>query len=603
MTEQKRELRESQYRERKERERRKAKKQEQAKSAKTLVSRPSATRPEISEGTEDNTQVQLNEREILIPAVNLKKPAISFKTALLDLVYPRVKKENQLRVPKFNVYSPAFEFLNSKLDTSFSTKKGIRALAVPKIKPLKPIVEFLEDELDVNYPVSTQKREVSIPKLALQRPSLSFETTSLNAEILTPQPSHQMVQSTLQAQSENVREVDEGAVKPIQPQEEITQVPHAVEAQTEGAMETGGEELRDPLEFLFDNGAGKVRDVEPLVVLFKDHPDDSYIQTFEALLLRIYREKHGGRPEVKKLSLREDWNKQEVEQWLDEGEYALIDLDTESVEIDKELLGDRLWSIFSKRRGIVIFHTKNYETFERYERMLSRINWNKLHLGAKIVEIEEPRKLSLEKKLQLASLLFMDIKEKTVPLEMDKMLNASRGEYERKLKKLSKRYYEISGILKPGENESSEHLYGKAFIVHHLIKRLEEKGVIPRSGEKDWKLIRDTIKTEEPKDGIIVDVCFDNENYEFETLFEEGFAKIHKTLRKYGNLQANVNIVVEPITAFLHAKEFAELMRIVKQLYPTLNVGFYTLDVKNEKLKPLNDYLKELKEWVSDNPS
>ncbi|WP_461864294.1 hypothetical protein [Thermococcus sp.] len=55
-------------------------------------------------------------------------------------------------------------------------------------------------------------------------------------------------------------------------------------------------------------------------------------------------------------------------------------------------------------------------------------------------------------------------------------------------------------------------------------------------------------------------------------------------------------IYVEPITAFLHAKEFAKLMKLVKEVYSTLNVRFYTLDLKNERIMPLEDYLKRVKE-------
>ncbi len=50
------------------------------------------------------------------------------------------------------------------------------------------------------------------------------------------------------------------------------------------------------------------------------------------------------------------------------------------------------------------------------------------------------------------------------------------------------------------------------------------------------------------------------------------------------------------ITAFLHAKEFAKLMKLVKEVYPTLNVSFYTLDLKNERIMPLEDYLKRVRE-------
>ncbi len=602
--ESKRAFREDYYEERRERERRKAKKQKQTESSKVPPLQTPPVQPELQKSTEDRTQIQEISKEIekniMVPVLNLREPAISFKTASLALDYPREKKEHQLIVPEFRVFPPAFEFLGFKLDTSFPIRKKTRTLVIPNVKLLKSIIEFSEGRLDIDYSISKQGRKVFIPKFVFQKPSMSFEMASLNVEVLTPRLIHHSAQPTVQARRESVAEINKELMESIQPQEEITKASYAVEAQTgSGEEEVSWEELQDPLEFLFGNGARKVRDVEPLVVLFKDYEDDSYIQTFETLILRIYREKHGGYPEVKKLTLREDWNKREIEQWLDEGKLFLIELDAKDVKIkiDKESLVDRLWAIFSKKKGIVIFYTKNDKIFEEYATLLNEINWSRLHLGAKIVKLI-PRRLSFEEKLKLAGLLFgfVDLKGETPPnVSMDAVLNASKDKYEEKLKEIGDEYYNILGIVKPGENESIEHLRGKAFIVRWLIKQLEKKGMMPKGKRKNWKLIKDLIKTEEPKNGAIVDVCFNNENYEFETLFEEGFGKIHKTLRKYEQSQGNVKVVVEPITAFLHAKEFAKLIKIVKQVYPTLDIRFYTLDIKDEKLIPLGDYLKELK--------
>ncbi|WP_048055500.1 hypothetical protein [Methanotorris igneus] len=86
-----------------------------------------------------------------------------------------------------------------------------------------------------------------------------------------------------------------------------------------------------------------------------------------------------------------------------------------------------------------------------------------------------------------------------------------------------------------------------------------------------------------------------NENYEIETLFEEGFGKIHKTIEKY-NPNEKISIIVENITAFLHAKEFSSLINLIekKQRYKSLEINFYTLDIKNKKLIDLKDYLRKL---------
>ncbi|HII60193.1 hypothetical protein [Pyrococcus horikoshii] len=588
------------YEEHRERERRKS--QEKQKQSKASTSPPQPS-PPIPESTVDKTQIQKFSKEepVEIPVIELKESAISFKTAPLALDYPKRGKELPLMVPRFRASPPTFKFVSVKLDTSFSTERKILPIVIPKIKLLKPVIEFSEGKLDVDYSVSKQEREIFVPRFVTQKPLISFKMAPLNIEVPTFQ-SNQLVQSSAQVKTENIK-----VTNLIQPQEETTQGVVEVHVGNK-EPEIKGEKLKDPLEFLFGKGVGKIRNIEPLVILFKDHENDSYIQTFETLLLRIYREKHGGYPDVKKLSLINEWNRREIEQWLDEGKLFLIELDKRSrkgeetieAKLNAEMLADRLWAIFSKKKGIVIFYTKDEELFNEYKNILKDIVWNKLHLGAEIVEVI-PRKLSFKEKLKLADLLFgfVNMREEAPPnASMDAILNVGENKYKDKLVKLKEKYYDILGIVKPGENESEEHLRGKAFIVHWLIRQLEEKGIVPKGEGKDWKFIRDTIRTEEPRNGVIVDVYFNNENYEFETLFEEGFGKIHKTLRKYEQLQAKVRIIVEPITAFLHVKEFAELMRIVKQMYPTLDVRFYTLDVKNENLVPLEKYLKEVETLI-----
>ncbi len=176
--------------------------------------------------------------------------------------------------------------------------------------------------------------------------------------------------------------------------------------------------------------------------------------------------------------------------------------------------------------------------------------------------------------------------------------------YKEILEKINNKYYTTLGIINEGENESKEHINVKSFVTHCLIKKLEKDEKIQKDDkEKDWDAIKENIiKTEHPKEGknknIIVDVYFvdRDENYEIETLFEEGFGKIHKTIEKY-NPNEKINIVIENITAFLHAKEFFDLINLIenKQRYKNLQINLYTLDIKNKKLINLKDYLKALK--------
>jgi len=644
MTEQesKKEFREHYYEERRERERRKAKKQKQTKPPKTSTSQTSLVKSELPKSTEDKAQVQgvskKVEESIILPTINLEKLAISFKTAPLALDYPREKKERQLIVLKFKIISPAFEFLSSKLDTGFSTKKETRTLVVPKIKLLKPITEFSEGKLDIDYSVSKQKREVFVPKFVAQKFSMSFEMALLNTEILTPQS----IQPAIRAQSESVAEANRELMELIQPQEETIQMSYAVEAQAgSGEEEVSGKELQDPLEFLFGKNISKMfggdgRLAEPLVILFKDLPNDSYIQVFEEILLRLYREKIGGNPEFKKLTLREGWNKDEIQRWLDEGGIFFIELPMRQkslkqekylsldeleeakknqgnidVKVDAKMLADRLWAIFSQHRGIVVFYTKDEEVFKEYAILLESINAMKLDSKARIVALEAIQ-LSKESKVKLMNLLYgfvpfeLEVESSTISC----VLNLAKNAYEDKINMIKNRYRVKLPVVKRSLGEESDiHLAGKSFIVHAIVKELQKNGLLPENLEKLSSYeIRQYIKTEEPMGEIIPDVVFQQigeskEPYEFETLFKSegkpgGFENIIEKLMTYEEKGINeVHIVVEPITVFVHSKEFNEILKKIRKKleFRNLNIKFYTLDLKNEELMPLEDYLKELK--------
>jgi len=479
------------------------------------------------------------------------------------------KGERKLIVPKIKTSFPVFSFLSEDLDLHFYRKEKY-PLLVPKIKLSNPTIIFSESKLDTDYP-QVEKRTTTVPKIMFQEPVIIFETTSLDISSILP------TQGTL-----------------------LRKYAYSEEAKLEEVkVKLEDQELQDPLKFL----GMTVEEIEPVVILFKDSPHDSCIHTFETLLLRLYREKRGGSPEFKKLSLREDWNKREIEQWLDEGKVFLIDLDSEAkIDIDKNLLADRLWAIFSKGRGIIIFYTKNEKIFNEYNEILDEICW-KLQLKPKFIKIR-PRDLSSEEKIKLASLLFTDIKdEELLPDSTDGIINISKRKYEEKLREIEKKY-DLIGLINRTNDESEEHYRGKAFIVNVLIKRLQESGRIPKRFEEiPWDDIEKLIRTEEPLGEVKPDVVFENEYYEFETLFGEGgFRKItERTLKKYHEelKGVKVKVVVEPITAFLHAKEFRKLIDLIRRgkRFKNIEVEFYTIDAKNERLLPIEEYLRQLKEF------
>jgi len=346
---------------------------------------------------------------------------------------------------------------------------------------------------------------------------------------------------------------------------------------------------------------------EPILILFKDFENDSYLQTYEMLLLRAYRERYGGNPEIKKLSLNDEWNISEIERYLDEDKIFFIDIDGVK-DIDEENLANRLWTIFAKNKGVVIFYTKSEKKFSKYKELLKKINLERLYLKAKIIEVI-PNTLDLDKKLKLAKIIYgYSNLDENIPegidIPMDAILNNLKHKYESQLKKLKEKHCNILGLVKGDIDESLEHKSLKAFIVDYLIKMFEKEGIIPKENrKKNWEYIKNRlIITEYPKSGkygtIVVDVydAKNNINYEIETLFSIGFEKIHKTTEKF-NDKERISIIVDNLTALLHLREFHSLLKLIKrkQLYQDKDIKFFVVDIKNKKIIEMEKFMKDVK--------
>jgi len=555
--------------EKRERERRKQKPE------KKVIPRQSPLPKSISSSQESQ------EVNVKISQVRFNVPHLSFLHGTVEGEFPHYFSQKSFSISALHFHSPKFSFKETQIDSNLHVTQGLKEPHVLQVAFRKPTIEFQWRVLDSSILKKKKKQnEFVIPVLKFStKPVFDFKDNTLDASI-TKRLSPKYFKLEIMKKAPDTRETFVSKSRTKESKEiELPRTPIK------------------PLEFLFGREAGALKDApEPLIILFKDSQDDSYIHLFEEILIRIYREKKGGIPDIKKLTLKDEWSKREVERWLDEGKIFVVDIDSEG-EINRDLLADRLWAIFHGRKGIVIFYTKDEKVFEKYRRLLEEVNWQ-LQRVAKIVEIT-PRKLSFKEKKMLTKLILGNIIVKDVApgIDQDTIFNETSKLYEDKLEKLVNEYYHTLGIIREGENESKDHLRMKAFIVSTLIKELVKRGI------KDIGEILERIRTEEPFGTIVPDVIFEDEFYEAETLFEEGFHKIHKTIQKYSGIPGRVKIVVEPITAFIHADDFLKLLKILKKRYPGIDVSFYTMDLRNMKLRDLRKYLKELSEFLSSNPN
>ncbi len=361
------------------------------------------------------------------------------------------------------------------------------------------------------------------------------------------------------------------------------------------------EEFPDFVETLFGAGGKELREPNAAIILFKDLRGEGYIHLFEKFLLRIQREK-GKAGKIKKLTLRtEDWNKEEIERWLDEGGIIFVEVTNEETieKLNEQDLADRLWAIFSRGDGIVVFYTKEDDAFSKMSEITQDINWNRLGLKPEIFKVI-PKELPLDLKTKISRVVYglVSIPDVTPDSKMSWIINTAEKQYLKVLKQIMKTYEPFLPV-KATDNESTEHVLAKYFIVHSLIKRLQQEKEI------NWDKIRELIETE-PETYPRPDVLYkpENEHFEFETLFGEGFRKITNKLDEYSraNPEAKVRMVVEPITALLHLQEFKHQLTWIKKgrLYSNLDVEYYTFNIFTEQLMSLEDFIKSLSEVIKE---
>ncbi|WP_297499653.1 hypothetical protein [Thermococcus sp.] len=521
----------------------------------------------------------------------------------------QVNEPYKVTIPKVLLSVPAIKYDLIKMDTEYSIKKKKQRVQVSNIKINAPILEFHRVSVDSNVTMTEKARRfIKIPRIRLHAPVFVFQDKILDLVInISPNPNSSLsgtsqlpiiqakeTQSAIQSIS-----IPKHETRPL----EITQETEAVSLSETGrgnwVLET---ETGDFMKALFGVSSQELREPNAAIILFKDIGDEGYIHLFEKLLLRLQREK-GKMGKAKKLTLRgEDWNKEEIERWLDEGGIIFIEVANRKIldKLTKRDIADRLWAIFSKGDGTVVFHTKDDDTFYAINELVQDLNWNKLGLKPEIFKILV-RELPFEEKLRIIEHIygFVPLPDLMPGSKVSWIANTAEKQYLKALKRIMHKYEPFFPV-RASNDESTEHVLAKYFIIHTLIKRLQREGKLPsRLQDVEWDKVRTIIETEPesyPRPDVLYkpeDVCF-----EFETLFGESFRKITNKLDEYTRAKprAKVHIVVEPITVLLHLHEFKHQIAGIKKgkLYSNLNVEYYTFNLSTGGLVPLDEFIESL---------
>jgi len=330
------------------------------------------------------------------------------------------------------------------------------------------------------------------------------------------------------------------------------------------------------------------------IILPKSH-DESYVDAVALMCREFYRIKRGGKPSPRILSTG---SKEEVEKSLEAGDRIFIidDSKCELINLDKverieninwDHLYDRLRELFSQDYGFVIFHLDE-KWINTFRSKLEKV----AHVIPKLL-IVEFKHLNAKIKCEIARMCwgFVSSNGKTFD---EVFCNAEKAFYDRLEETLKDDLLKCCIKLHEGP-ESDEHTLLKAFIVKIIAK---ERGI-------KRELIPEKILTEhEDKPGLKVDVFIKDpptEYIEVETLYGTGLNpidKIDRTLKRYVDNKLNeVKVVMLPMHFLTYLKSLAVLRRIYKTKHG-IDVKFYTLDVENETLIPLEDIIRQLKELI-----
>jgi len=549
------------------------------------VSAQSKARKEPPKPEEKFKSLEKSEKvEVVIPTVLITPPTPEYTQVKVDSGYYIQRRQQKVKIPLIQIDPPIFKFQRMLLNGEFTMREKVRVpVRFPRLKLHSPVFAITNSPLD-----ST----VNIPSLPKHSPNTPRTIVSQSRE---PQ---KKISLTLTSSHE---------VNPIE-------VKTTQELETLGLPETDNgsvifeREFPDFVETLFGVGSNELKETNAAIILFRDIKNEGYIHLFEKFLLRLQREKGKvGKP--KKLTLSsEDWNREEVERWLDEERIIFVEVANKEIleKLARQDLADRLWTIFSRGDGIVVFYTEDDGTFSKINEMIQDINWNRLGLKPEIFKVV-PRELPFNLKVKISRITYglVPIPDVAPNSKMSWIINTAEKQYLKALKRIMQ-MYEPFFPVKATDDESMEHILAKYFIIHSLIKRIQrERDLQENLHEIEWDKIRELIETE-PETYPRPDVLYNpkNEHFEFETLFGESFRKITNKLNEYSQAkpEAKVRVVVEPITVLLHLNEFKRQLAGIKKgkLYSNLDVEYYTFDLSKERLMTLEEFFKATSEIVKE---
>lgn len=571
----------------------------------------------ISEKVEEKVEkITYEEGHLIVPLIKLENiPELQLKKLEVNKGIPQIEKRKKVvPTPIIEIQELSPILRECKLDYKIpSIEKRKRSLTIPIIRvnpPPKISVLLMEFDTEISKPKEITLPKIKVPiyrKATLIPPKFLIETfdSTINEQLMM----------RLEKREEMKKEV---LVKGV---EEFIKI--MVE---EASKISEGEESKLPSleELIFEEKSGKgpskalTYSGETVYVVLEKLRNELYEckDTFHYLCIRSLREYIAG---AETRAISGIYGKGEIEKYLGEREITIVDtakLLKEGVfkrnqqgelilGVEREALADRMRS-FAEGYKFVIFYVAPEEAKILYEKL-----WelrSKFH--DKIFWVSPNQQLIRELDT-LAMLLwaFVEIPETN---SFDSAFGSGKTEYYKRLEEI--REIVESKLEKPypvvkthrSNHESREHYLLKCFLAKYLVDNPPEELQLLQSTKREERYKK--IKFEHISQNISSDVYIEDDNVaiEVETLFEEGIhggdpvAKIRDvTVEKYIEKDSiNVRklwIVMENLTMARHLKELLVLKDLYERRYKG-KVEFFALDLKNERLMPIEEFTRRLHE-------
>lgn len=532
------------------------------------------------------------------------------------------KDEEQLYVPQITLGR------SSRLDTvnQAEVPPADRTVNVPQISPnSKDILDA--DDMEASVLIEAEAGSVTIPQFTTNtRERLTpagFDDDQLEGiervqQVQVPQitvnrrhriePLETFLETVPEITAQTADSEAEAAASASAEEEEAAEAIEISEGTAEALsqLETEDEwisgEWPDPLELLFGSGGANVKSDNPVVVLVND---DDLVGVVETVVKRLYREKEGGEPDLKRFNT--------ANQLADEERWLAADSQIFTAELPEkewEKIEDKhqdKWRSIWQNRFDQLFSGQQFGAIVFNRGQIPGPEVTSLpHHPPTLVELEGEIPWKDVAKVFWSS-NFEDAQQAlTFSQLVDRDANGVTQNQWIQILRAADGKFDLA--TKGDEAESGEHYTLKVFVVKWLAEQLwEADDEFLAYGDlteiEDYREIEETIPTEQSlrvrdNDPIRPDVRYGSQVFEIEMFFEEAdkngiIAKLQKTVRKYedvNNQIDTINIVIDNLTCLLHLKDIARFKRNHQAWEEDhADINIYTVDLGQEGLVPVRE--------------